>query len=147
MITDNLGFLLRDSARLLRRSFERRVLVYGLTSAQWRLLAHVLRHGAIAQARLADLLEIEAISVSRLVDRMEQAGWVERHPAAGDRRVKMISASPRALAVHELTSIAHAVYAEALADLAPQAQSDLLTALARVTVTLSASLAPPSKDV
>ena len=148
MITDNLGFLLHDSARLLRRSFERRVVAYGLSSAQWRLLAHVLRHGAIAQARLADALEIEAISVSRLVDRMEHAGWVERHPAAGDRRIKMISASPRALAVQaELKSIARAVYAEALADLAPQAQSDLLTALAQVTVTLSASLAPPSKDV
>jgi MarR family transcriptional regulator for hemolysin len=87
MNNDQLGFLLHDSARLLRRAFERRAAAYGLSSAQWRLLAHVLRHGSIAQARLADLLEVEAISVSRLIDRMEQAGWVTRLPDPQDRRI------------------------------------------------------------
>ena len=91
--------LLHDSARLLRRAFERRAALYGLSSAQWRLLAHVLRHGSIAQARLTDLLEVAAISVSRLIDRMEQAGWIMRLPDPQDRRVKMITPSDHARAM------------------------------------------------
>ena len=141
MTSDTLGFLLHDGARLLRRSFERRAAVFGLSSAQWRLLAHVLRQGAIPQARLADLLEIEPISVSRLVDRMEQSGWVERHPAAMDRRVKMICPSPRALAIQaDLKSMASHVYEQALADLAPAAQKALFAGLTKVNENLAASL-------
>lgn len=89
--TRTLGFLLHDAARLLRRRFEGRGAEHGLSAAQWRLMVHVVRHGCgVSQARLAEALEIEPISVSRLVDRMEQGGWVERSPDPQDRRVRLI---------------------------------------------------------
>lgn len=141
MNNDQLGFLLHDSARLLRRVFERQAAAHGLSSAQWRLLAHVLRHGAIAQARLADLLEVEAISVSRLIDRMEQAGWVIRLPDPNDRRVKMIAPSDHARAMQtQIKSIAATIYTDALAPLTPDAQAALLAGLATLNQTLLAQL-------
>ena len=79
--TDSLGILLHEAARAVRKAFERRVSRHGLSSAQWRMLVAVTKCAeATTQARLADLLEIEPISVSRLVDRMEASGWVERRP-------------------------------------------------------------------
>ena len=61
---DGFGLLLHDAARLLRRRFEARGGEYGLSSAQWRLLVKLVREGRAAQSRLAELLEIEPISVS-----------------------------------------------------------------------------------
>ena len=74
----SLGPLLHDAARLIRRRFEQHTADLGLSSAQWRLLIHVLKEERVTQARLAERLEIEPISVSRLIDRMVQAGWVMR---------------------------------------------------------------------
>lgn len=148
---DQLGLLLHDGARLIRRRFEQRAASYGLSSAQWRLLVHVLREGGVTQARLAERLEIEPISVSRLVDRMEQAGWVARQPDPGDRRIKVIIAtqSTRQLQA-EIKAIARSVYAEALAGLAPQARETLLCGLTTLNETLSKALtdsaATASKD-
>ena len=81
---DRLGFLIHDSARLLRKRFEEKGRAYGLSAAQWRLLVRLVKEEGVAQARLAELLEIEPISVSRLLDRMEEGGWIERR--AGRQR-------------------------------------------------------------
>lgn len=78
--TDRLGFLLHDAARLMRRRFEARASGYGLSSAQWRLLVRVVKEAGVAQARLAELLEIEPISVSRLIDRMEEGAGSSAAP-------------------------------------------------------------------
>ena len=74
---DRLGLLIHDAARLMRKRFEARASGHGLSSAQWRLLVRAAKEPGVAQARLAELLEIEPISVSRLVDRMEEAGWIK----------------------------------------------------------------------
>ena len=79
----NLGFLLFEVLRLLRRNFNRRV---QLTQAQWRALAFLSLNEGINQAGLADLLEVRPITLARLIDRMEEAGWVERRPDPNDRR-------------------------------------------------------------
>ena len=71
---DRLGFLIHDAARLLRKRFEAKGSAYGLSAAQWRLLVRLVKEEGVAQARLAELLEIEPISVSRLLDRMEEGG-------------------------------------------------------------------------
>jgi DNA-binding MarR family transcriptional regulator len=136
--TDQLGLLLHDAARLLRRRFETRAAHFGLSSAQWRLLVHVLRETRVSQARLADRMEIEPISVSRLVDRMEQAGWVARVPDPDDRRVKVIVATEKTQSLRdELKSTASAVYDEALANLDPAGRAALLSGLGSVIAALS----------
>jgi MarR family transcriptional regulator, transcriptional regulator for hemolysin len=81
------GFLIHDVSRLLRKNFDRRAQTVGLTRAQWWVLVHVHRHEGCSQRMLAEILEIEPITLTRLIDRLEKAAWVERRPDPGDRRV------------------------------------------------------------
>ena len=136
-----LGSLIHDAARLIRKRFEQQAISYGLSSAQWRLLVHVIREGAVSQARLADRLEIEPISVSRLVDRMEQAGWVTREADPNDRRIKMVVATEKA---HEyktdLRAMAGEVFEEAMAGIDPASRETVLHGLATISENLTHSL-------
>lgn len=82
------GFIVSDLTRLLRRNFNRRAqqMGLGLTPAQWQTLAHLRRNEGINQGALAQILEVQPITLSRLIDRLEAAGWVERRPDPSDRR-------------------------------------------------------------
>lgn len=136
MTTDghhSLGFLIHDIARLLRKRFDARAAGTGLSSAQWRLLFRLIRDEGVPQARLAEILEIEPISVSRLLDRMEEGGWIERHPHATDRRVRVIYATAKARdAFGEVKAQVEDLYEEAMAGLSPDARQQLIAALEQV---------------
>lgn len=139
---DSLGLLLHEATRAVRKAFERRVAPQGLSSAQWRLLVTVAKQGEATQARLADLLEIEPISVSRLIDRMEAAGWVERRPDPADRRAKIVAPTDRARAAHaEIRHMAEDVYAEALRGLSAAERQQLLGSLSQVIANLNEAAA------
>jgi DNA-binding MarR family transcriptional regulator len=75
-----------EVARLLRRNFNRRAQPLGLTQVQWRALARLARNEGMRQVDLAESLELQPMTVARLIDRMEAAGWVQRRPDPGDRR-------------------------------------------------------------
>lgn len=83
---ETLGFIIQDVARLMRRNFNRRVQDLGLTQAQWQILVLISRMEGARQSQIADILEMQPISVARMLDRMESAGWVERRPDPQDRR-------------------------------------------------------------
>ena len=85
-MSDDLGFLLGDAARLLRRSFDERARVLGVTRPQWRVLALLNRFGGSTQVTIADMLDVEPITLGRMVDRMQDAGLVERRADPADRR-------------------------------------------------------------
>src|SRR5260370_74570 len=89
------GFLLHDIARLMRKKFDQRARGLGLSRAQWQLLLHLSRHEGINQSRLAEILEIENITLPRLVDRMEEACWRERPPRPSRRHAAWPAASAR----------------------------------------------------
>ncbi|OCW55672.1 MarR family winged helix-turn-helix transcriptional regulator [Hoeflea olei] len=136
--TDEFGVLVHDAARLLRKRFDARGEEHGLSSAQWRLLVKVVRQRRATQARLAELLEIEPISVSRLVDRMEQGGWVERCAHETDRRVKLVVPTDKSLAAYSaLKAAAVDVYDDAMTGLDDRERQTLMTALAKVVENLS----------
>jgi MarR family transcriptional regulator for hemolysin len=86
----SIGFIINDVARLLRRNFDRRAQAVGLTRSQWVVLAHLRRTDGLRQTELADLLEVEPITLARLVDRLESDGWVKRQNDANDRRAKRV---------------------------------------------------------
>jgi DNA-binding MarR family transcriptional regulator len=86
----NLGFLLHDVARLMRKRFEQNARELGLTRSQCSVLAHLARHDGIQQGTLAEILEVEPITLTRLVDRLEQMGLVERQPHPTDRRIRLL---------------------------------------------------------
>ncbi|HRW16417.1 MAG: MarR family transcriptional regulator [Rhodobacteraceae bacterium] len=123
-----LGFLLIDAARLLRRRFEQESRDIPMTSAQLQIIARLKRNEGLGQAALAALLEIEPMTLSRHIDRMEAAGLVERRPDPNDRRARRIHTTETARALFEpMRARAATVYEEALAGLAP-AERDALVA-------------------
>jgi MarR family transcriptional regulator, transcriptional regulator for hemolysin len=83
----DLLFLLHDVARLLRMDADRRARAHGMTRAQWALLIWLERQPGLSQKELAELLEVEPITVARLIDRLEARGMVERRPDPRDRRI------------------------------------------------------------
>lgn len=85
--TRNLGFLVHEVARLMRRHFDRKVQSLGLTQAQWRTLVHLSRCEGMNQAALAETLEIQPITLTRLLDKLQQARWIERRQDPADRRM------------------------------------------------------------
>ena len=85
-----LGFMLNDVSRLLRTRFDQRAKSHGLTRSQWRVLVHLARAEGIIQSGLAEILEVERMTLGRLIDRLEVAGWVERRRDSKDRRVRRL---------------------------------------------------------
>jgi MarR family transcriptional regulator for hemolysin len=135
---DTIGFLLNDAARLMRKDFERRTRSLGLTRAQWQALFHLARNEGCNQATLADLLEVEPITLARLVDRLEAGGLVERRPDPGDRRARLLFLGERA---HPLLEQLRALGAEtreiALAGIAEDERSLLMTLLTKMRANLA----------
>ncbi|MGE4219681.1 MAG: MarR family winged helix-turn-helix transcriptional regulator, partial [Alphaproteobacteria bacterium] len=82
----SIGFLINDVARLLRRNLNRRAQALGLSQAQWRALAYLSVQEGINQVGLADSLEVQPITLARLLDRLQEAGLIERRPDPDDRR-------------------------------------------------------------
>ena len=84
--TPTLGFLLHDFARLFRKRFEQRAKDLGLTRSQWQTLAYLANNEGIHQAGLAEMLEIEPITLVRILDKLSERGLVERRQHPSDRR-------------------------------------------------------------
>jgi DNA-binding MarR family transcriptional regulator len=82
----SIGFLIYEVSRLMRRDFDARVQPLGFTQIQWRAIAHIARQEGCNQATLADQLEVKPITLTRLVDRLVDSGWVVRLPDPKDRR-------------------------------------------------------------
>jgi len=83
----DLMFLLHDVARLLRVDADKRARAHGMTRAQWGILIWLERQPGLSQKELAEILEVEPITVARLIDRLEARGMVERRPDPKDRRI------------------------------------------------------------
>lgn len=90
---------LLDVTRLMRKHFDRRAEPLGLTRAQWRCLKSIYRQPAISQKALAEFLEMEAIPIGRVIDRLQQAGFVERRADPNDRRVWRLHVTDKASGV------------------------------------------------
>ncbi len=90
------GFLVSDVARLLRERFNDTARSLGLTLAQARSLLHLSRNEGISQVALARLLEIQPITLLRQLDRLEEAGLIERRPHPSDRRAQQLYLTPAA---------------------------------------------------
>lgn len=124
-----LGFLITDLGRQLRTRFDRRVRALGYTRAQWQAIVTLARNEGINQTGLADLLEVEPITLCRLVDRMEESGLVERRADPGDRRVRRLYMTEQARrSFEELRILGDSLMAEVTRGLSTS-DIDTLTAL------------------
>ena len=132
------GFVLYETARLLSKRFDQRSKSLGLTRAQCQVLAYLVYHEGINQAGLAELLELEPISLGRLIDRMAQAGWVERRPDPRDRRAWQLYITEKAKPLFtEMIEIGRDVRAEALAGFTQDESDKIMDLLLRARRNLS----------
>jgi DNA-binding MarR family transcriptional regulator len=127
-VTDqpDLLFLLHDVARLLRLDADRRAGAHGLTRAQWVIMFWLERQPGLSQKELAEIVEVEPITVARLIDRLEERGLVERRDDPRDRRIWRLHLRPTAAPV--LQSL-HAERADMLRVVAGCLDPDLMQAL------------------
>jgi len=120
------AYLMQDVTRHLRTHFDRRATKFALTRAQWRALKVIRRREGLSQTELADELDLEAIPVGRVIDRLEKTGYVERRADPADRRRWQLHLTAKAHAVvDEMEVIAAGLRADALRGVS-RADFDLL---------------------
>jgi MarR family transcriptional regulator for hemolysin len=86
----NFLFTLGEVQRLVRAYADKQAARYGITRAQWAVLAKVERAEGLKQSELAELMEMQPITLTRLVDRLCDNGWIERRGDDTDRRVNRL---------------------------------------------------------
>jgi DNA-binding MarR family transcriptional regulator len=146
-MSETIGFLLNDTARLFRRSFNARTRDSGITALQWRLITYLKRHEGVRQGPLAELIEVEPITLSRMVDRLVEAGLVERRADPADRRAWQLYLTPRAGALLSgMRPIADALTAEAMEGLSATEVDQLTDLVERVRANLSRRICQKEKE-
>ena len=129
-MADSLGFLLNDVARLIRRRFDERARVVGATRAQWKTLLVLSRNEGLNQGALADRLEVEPITLARMIDRLEEAGLVERRSDPADRRAWRIflteAARPK---IEKLQTLANDLFEDIFVGVTPDERERLTDTL------------------
>ncbi|MDE1904563.1 MAG: MarR family transcriptional regulator [Alphaproteobacteria bacterium] len=132
------GFVLHEAARLLSKRFDQKARAIGLTRAQCSVLFRLSMQEGMNQARLAELMEMEPISLARLLDRMEQAGWVERRADPADRRARRLYMTGKAKPVYErMIAVGLETRGEALAGISQADRDRIIDLLIQVRRNLS----------
>jgi DNA-binding MarR family transcriptional regulator len=126
---DTLPYLLSDSARLLRRAFDARVRELGMTSPQARLLLILSGTEGENQGYYAERLEVEPISLTRMIDRMEESGLIERRRDPADRRAWRLHQTERSRQVIDQVRASLAGLEEEMLDGLDKTQRATLTQL------------------
>jgi len=135
-----LGFVIHDVSRLLRRRYEQyaRAEGLGLTRTQCSVLAHLARQEGVNQATLAQSLDIEPITLVRLLDRLQEGGFIQRKPDPQDRRAYVLELTAKARPILErIYGLAGKVYEEAQAGMSKAEAEQLLSLLHRTKANLA----------
>lgn len=137
----SIGLLLIDVSRMLRKCFEKNCRGTGMTRAQWQVLSMLNRNQGITQGGLAELLEVEPITVGRMIDRLEKARMLERRPHPTDRRAWCLHLLPASQPVLEaLKDLAATTRAELMAGLSSDEQRQALELLGKMKGNLASAL-------
>ena len=132
-----LGFLLHDVARFMRKRFEQNARDLGLTRSQWQVLAHLAQNENIRQSALADILEVEPITLVRILDRLQAADLIERRPHPTDRRIWLLHLRPAARPLLErMREIGAVTKGEALEGISDADRERLMDVLSRMRANL-----------
>ncbi|MCG5075569.1 MarR family winged helix-turn-helix transcriptional regulator [Paraburkholderia tagetis] len=134
------GFMVVDVGRLYGKRYDELAKSsLELTRAQCRIIAYLAHYGDMNQASLAERLEVAPISAGRLLERMEEGGWVVRTPNPEDRRELLVSLTPKAEgALNGARRVGDEVQAEALSGFTPEEAEQFGLMLQRVRANLGA---------
>ena len=117
---ETLPFEIGETAHALRKAFDRLAVGLGVTRAQWKVLFKLSRKPGLRQVELADMLELEPITLCRIVDRLEDAGLVERSRDPEDRRAWRLHVTAEAQPlVEKLKAVGAELIGQAFAGIDP----------------------------
>lgn len=140
MDNQHIAFVISDVARLYRRRFDERTRSFGITGPQMRAVIAIMRFPGINQGALADRLDVEPITTCRMVDRLEQAGLVERRRDPQDRRAWQLFLTDAAEPIAEkLQAIGQTVLNESLDGVTPDNREAIMTILGAIRDNLTSS--------
>jgi DNA-binding MarR family transcriptional regulator len=130
---EDLLFDINETARAIRRAIDQRAAVFGVTRAQWRVLVRLKREPGLRQVELAERLDMEPITLCRIIDRLEEGGLVERKPDPSDRRAWRVEVTQKAEPlVKKLRGLAHELAEEAMGGIEETDLKDLQFQLAAI---------------
>jgi MarR family transcriptional regulator, transcriptional regulator for hemolysin len=136
------AFNINDVARLLKTYADQRARDFGMTRAQWAVLARVERSEGLKQCELADTLDLQPITLTRLIDRLCDSGLIERRSDPDDRRAKRLYLTPAARPVLDrLTRLGQDIMATVLTGIEPAAVEQLLAHLLTLKTNLRSAIA------
>ena len=146
MSIDMIPWEIAETAHAVRRAFDRRAAPLGVTRAQWRVLAWLDRDPGLRQVELADHLDVEPITLCRIIDRLQESGLVERRRDPEDRRAWRLHLTDKAgPLVDELRALAAVMAGEAFAGLSTETIDNVRAALAQVRDNLATPAALPKR--
>ena len=135
---NNFAFCVAETGHAMRREFDRRAQALGVTRAQWRVLTRLSRQDGLRQVELAEQLDVEPITLSRMIDRLSDAGLVERRADDEDRRAWRIGLTPKAGPIIEgLRALGETFLEDALQGISAEEQKKVMRALERVRENVS----------
>lgn len=141
---ESLAIEIGETAHALRRAFGRRAAALGVTGAQWKVLFKLARAPGLRQVELAEMLDVEPITLSRIVDRLAEAGLVERAADPADRRAWRLHLTPKAQPlVEKLRELAEQLFAEAFAGMSPAELDAMRNSLGKIRENLCTGPAVP----
>jgi len=130
---ETLPFEIGETAHTLRKAFDRLAVGLGVTRAQWKVLFRLTRTPGLRQVELADMLDLEPITLCRIVDRLEEAGLVERTRDPSDRRAWRLHVTAKARPlIEKLKAVGAELVDEAFAGIDPRELEIARSVLARV---------------
>jgi len=138
---ENIGSILSDVSRLMRRSFNHRARSAGVTRPQWQVLAVLHRHEGTNQGGLAEALDVEPIALCRMIDRLQEAELVERRRDPADRRAWRLFLTQRARELlRDVQPLVEEVMAVALEGVSKRERENLRCTLDRIRQNLSSGV-------
>jgi MarR family transcriptional regulator for hemolysin len=96
MIKREMAFTIMDVARLMKTYADQRARQFGISRAQWAVLMRIERNEGLKQSELADMLDLQPITLTRLLDRLAESGLIERRADPNDRRANRLYLKPAA---------------------------------------------------
>jgi len=127
------AFTLNDVARLLRTYADHKAAQFGITRAQWVVLVRLDRSEGMKQSELAEMLDLQPISLTRLLDKLSDCGLIERRADPHDRRAKRLFLTPAARPlIEKLGDLGAELMATALAGVERESVEHMVAQLAIV---------------
>jgi MarR family transcriptional regulator, transcriptional regulator for hemolysin len=136
------GFLLKDTSSRYVGRFEQRARSLGMTLPQCKVLVYLANHEGMSQAQLAELTDLEPMTLVRTVDSLESQGCLERRKDPADRRARRLYLLPKGKPlVDDVWRLVDLTRREAFAGI-PRKQADLFIELLEKIQSNLASLEP-----